>query len=282
MPALALLNTRKFGGYAGTRVGDTQSPGPATHERDWTAPEQVDATHRRINEGGDSVPSSQDSVAIAVQNLCISDSPATSAALSGPPPPTMRNARRPPQPKQQPREPVADAHLASTDGGLVQHMEQKHGGHLLVAESVGQLRWLSRQVGVFCGTVRSQRCRRCNSCGFDTPLRELRVGDTFQDRRQRASGRSGQRYGSRSAPCLRENHWTTARLRTAPSETSFSLAAAHRDSPGLGDGTFAESGLSIRHGLGRKSRRSHEWSPVLGLLCRYRCRLLLAEIPKGV
>ena len=107
----------------------------------------------------------------------------------------MGNSRRPPRPKQQPREPreylrcarcgpVADAHSASTDGGLMQHMGQKHGGQVLLEDSVGQLRWLNRQACVYCGTIRSQRCRRCNSCGIDTPLRELRVGDTFQDGRQ--------------------------------------------------------------------------------------------------
>ena len=40
-------------------------------------------------------------------------------------------------------------------------------------------------------------------------------------------------------------------------------------------------GLSLREGLGRKSRAlsGHQsWA----LLCRYRCRLLLAEVPKGV
>ena len=54
----------------------------------------------------------------------------------------------------------------------------------MLADTVGQLRWLNRQACIFSGTIRSQRCRRCKSCGFDTPLRELRVGDTFQDRRQ--------------------------------------------------------------------------------------------------
>ena len=119
----------------------------------------------------------------AVQNLRISDSLAASVAC--PPPPIMGNSwRRPrPRPKQQPREPreylrcarcgpVADAHWASTDGGR------------WLMTVWGQLRWLNRQTCVHCGTIRSQRCRRCNSCGFDTPLRELRVGDTFQDGRQ--------------------------------------------------------------------------------------------------
>ena len=66
----------------------------------------------------------------------------------------------------------------------MQHMGQKHGSQVLLADSVGQLRWLNRQACVHSGTIRSQRCRRCNYCGSDTPLRELRVGDTFQDRRQ--------------------------------------------------------------------------------------------------
>ena len=46
----------------------------------------------------------------------------------------------------------------------MQHMGQKHGGQVLLEDSVGQLRWLNRQACVHCGTVRSQRCRWCNSC----------------------------------------------------------------------------------------------------------------------
>ena len=165
------------------------------HERDWTVAEQPDSTHRRINEAGVSVPSSQDSVTRAVQNLRISDSPAAPAALQ------LRHRQQwripgdsrgrnncPGSPREYLRcaqcGPVVDAHSASTDGGLTQHMEQKHGGQVLLADSVGQLRWLNRQACVFCGTIRSQRCRQCNYCGSDTLLRELRVRDTFQDRRQ--------------------------------------------------------------------------------------------------
>ena len=67
---------------------------------------------------------------------------------------------------------------------------------------VGQLRWLNRQACVFCGTVRSQRC---NSCGSDTPLRELRVGDTFQNRRQpghQDAAASGTAAGQQLPQCL--------------------------------------------------------------------------------
>ena len=41
--------------------------------------------------------------------------------------------------------PVANVHSASADEGLMQHMGQKHGGQMLLEDSVGQLRWLNRQ-----------------------------------------------------------------------------------------------------------------------------------------
>ena len=67
-----------------------------THARDWTVTEQPNATHRWINEAGGSVPSSQDSVTRAVQNLHVSDSSAAPAALPSPPPPTVEKSRSPP------------------------------------------------------------------------------------------------------------------------------------------------------------------------------------------
>ena len=68
-------------------------------------------------------------------------------------------------------------------------------GSTFAVRSVAQLPTLTRrqQMEVSCSIIgRSQevRCcllqrwRRCNYCGSDTPLRELRVGDTFQDRRE--------------------------------------------------------------------------------------------------
>ena len=80
-PALALLNNLGHGGCARIRVGEAEKPGPARHDRDWTGAEQPIASHRRINEAGGSVPSSQESVTRRVQNLRIADPPATQAAL---------------------------------------------------------------------------------------------------------------------------------------------------------------------------------------------------------
>ena len=136
-----------------------------------------------MNEAGDSTPSSQDSVTRAVQNLRISDSLAASVAK---PPPAMGNSRR-----GRPGNTFAvrsAAQLPTPTGrllmGPMQHTGQKHRGRTLLEDRVEQQRWLNRQAYVHCGTIRSQRCRRCVSCGFDTPLRELRVGDTLEDRRQ--------------------------------------------------------------------------------------------------
>ena len=76
------------------------------------------------------------------------------------------------------------AHVASSDHGLMLHMGQKHGGQRLLSESIGQLRHLDRGACVLCGATRSRRCNRCSSCNSSAPLQQVRVGDTFQDRRQ--------------------------------------------------------------------------------------------------
>ena len=97
-PALvpALLNTRKFGGYAGTRVGEAQNPGPATHEGDWTVTEQPGATHRRINEAGDYGSCSQNS---GTKSPCGISSPASPATAN------HGEFEETARPKQQPKEP---------------------------------------------------------------------------------------------------------------------------------------------------------------------------------
>ena len=151
----------------------------------------------------------------------------------------------------------------------------QHVGPMLLADSVEQLRWHSRQACVACGTIRSQRCRRCNFCGSDTLLRELRVGDTFQDRRQpghqdaTASGTAaGQQLPQSSQPVppgeplddRRDKHLLTELRRV------------------WADGTPAVRGLSIRQ---ESLERSHERSPVLESALPLWCRKLLA-IPKGV
>ena len=143
-------------------------------------------------------------------------------------------------------------------------------------DSVGQMRWLNRQARVACGTTRWQRCRQCNSCGFDTPLREHRSGDTFHDRRQ-PRHQDAAAGGTAGGQQLTQELAASTSRRTFGGQPASELPyvwdivltgprqeAAPRASPGIGDGTPAVRGLSTRHGLGRKSRRSHERSPVLG------------------
>ena len=202
-----VLNTRKFGGYAGTRVEEAQNPGPATHARDWTVTEQPNASHRRINEAGDSVPSSQDSVTRAVQNVHISDSPAAPLALPAPPPPTTRNARRPPRPKQQPREyfrcaqcgPVADAHSARR---LQMGVSCSIQGRSTEVRCRMQRVWDNCAGSIARPVLLAGPSGRCDVAGataagaiFSSPREGHLPGQTTA----RASGRCGQWYGSPSA-----------------------------------------------------------------------------------
>ena len=140
------------------------------------------------------------------------------------------------------------------DGVLMKHMGQKHGDQVLLEDSVGQLRWLNRQVCEHCGAIRSQLCRRCNSCGFDTPLRELCVGDTFHD-----SPGSGNPAATPSVLAASASRRIVGRQLVSELSNSghrshrARQAGARRASPGIGDGTPAMLGLSPRHGFGRKS-----------------------------
>ena len=88
---------------------------------------------------------------------------------------------------------------------------------------------LDRAACVACDTILSRRCRRCSSCKSDTPLRDLVVGDTFQDRRK--PGHQDAAPAARPpfttlltarCQCHQVTSSTTARFRTAPFETSFS------------------------------------------------------------
>ena len=74
----AWSGNQRHGGYVGFRFGEAANSGLATHEQDWTE-EQPDSTLRRINDAGDSVPSSQNfmtdspaaSMASPVRTLCL-------------------------------------------------------------------------------------------------------------------------------------------------------------------------------------------------------------------
>ena len=89
-PTLAPLNDFAHGGYAGVCLEETRNPEPATHERDRAA-EERNARQRPINEAGDSVLGSQDSLVRRFHNLHMAD---TTAAQTAPPAP-MPHSRRP-------------------------------------------------------------------------------------------------------------------------------------------------------------------------------------------
>ena len=133
-----------------------------------------------------------------------------SVALPAPPTPAVGNPRRQPRPKQQPREYLRcaqcgsdpAAHVAPSDHGLMLHMEPKHGGQRLLSGSMEQLRHLDRGACMVCGAMRWRRCNRCSFCNSHTQIRELRVGDTFQDRRQPRHQDAAQQLLQSSQPVL--------------------------------------------------------------------------------
>ena len=184
-PALALLNNLGRGGYAGVRLGEDQNPGPATHDRDRTAAEQRTASHRRINEEGDSVPGSQ-TPSRGEFNTCKYQTPQVRKPLLQP----HRHRRCPTHGDLLRRRrnsslentssvrsvaPHTAAVRAVSGRGLMLHMVQKHGGQRLLPESVAQLRNLDRAACIACDTIGSQRCLRCTFCGSGAPLRDLRT-----------------------------------------------------------------------------------------------------------
>ena len=113
----------------GTQELVSEKPGPATHDRDQTVTEQPNAAHRRINEAGDSVPSSQDSVTRGSSGLahlgftCGTSSPASPATVDGE---ELQEAASTETTAQGVPSLCAvwsrSRRPASTDGGLMQHM----------------------------------------------------------------------------------------------------------------------------------------------------------------
>ena len=134
----ATLEERSHGGYASVRVGDVQNPGPAPHVQKNAALAKHQRT--RINEAGDAVPGSQDSITRGVQNLQLTDTPATQTTLIDPAPPPMPNSRRLTQPRSRRQRHYfrcgqcgadPEVYTGNSDRGLTMHMVQKHCGQHL-------------------------------------------------------------------------------------------------------------------------------------------------------
>ena len=147
----------------------------------------------------------------------------------------------------------------------MQHMGQKHGGLVLLGDSVG-----TTALAQLC-TVRSQACRRWQSCGSDTPLRELRVWVHFPGQTTvRASGRSGPAggqqlpQGSRPVPPDRDKQLLSELRRASAMALPQCVVSRYATA-------WAEC-------LEEATSGHQSWA----VLCRYRCRLLLAESSRGV
>ena len=140
---------------------------------------------------------------------------------------------------------------------------------------MAQQRHLDRAACVACDTIRSRRRRRCSFCKRDTPLRDLVVGDTFQDRRQpghqdAAPGGPSHRSPPSSELAVPPGDPSTARFQTAPSRTSFSQNETSSCLP-----SFAE--LPQRLSFAACSLAT-DWAVLDRACCWLRCQKALTEI----
>ena len=276
LPSNVLLEELSHGGYAGVRVGEAQNPGPALHKIG--SAEERSARRTRINEAGDAVPGSQDSITRIVQNLQLADTPATKFIFTdtAPPPVTQPLSRQP---------------LCSVWYGS-RSLHQKFRPRLRGAH--GSEAWRSATVSRQCraaSPTRSRglctlcRCNRCSHCKKDTPILDITVGDVFQDRRQPGHQLAQSSPPPRSPqPVPPGDTWDDCPFPNCPTPD---IVITERDKQLLADLrraaaiVFPRCIVSIFFAAWEESNEGaiigHLWT----VLCRYRCRLLHAEIPKG-
>ena len=173
-------------------------------------------------------------------------------------------------------------------------MGQKHGGQVLLEDSVGQLRWLSHQA---CPVLLAGPPGRSGVASVTTAEATLLsvnfALDTFQDRRQpehqdaAASGTAaGQHLPQSSQPVPSGEPLDDRPLSNCPVR---GVVLTERDKQLLTELPRASAMALPRCAV---SRHATAWAEGLegamsghqswALICRYRCRLLLAEIAKGV
>ena len=268
---LAPQNNFAHGGYGGVRLGEARNLGPAAHDRDRAA-EERNARQRRIIEAGDSVLGSQDSLVRRVHNLQLGDTPEALTA-----PQTLGDLLRQPS-----------AFRGASDHGLMLRMVQKHGGQQLIQESVAQRRNLDR-------VATSAEVILHSETSLVAPTRLRPVFSVTQ------SGRGG------VIPA------TSAKGILLPEISSLVIPFRTVDNPDTRmqrpmarppfSNIFATPSTTARPHPRPRSHRTRQavtpqwlslaataWAESLkgaitghqswAVLCRYRCRLLLDEVPK--
>jgi hypothetical protein len=192
-----ILRRNRTAGIVPPRRGDGEqaarteiSSGVAEQDTDAsTPPSQL----RRINEGGDAVPGSQDAdLAARAERLSIATSQQTPIAAAPPleQPSNGRRRRREDVPQQR-WEGLqccmcvgADAFHGHDSRGLMMHLVRAHLGQVVTAEAVAQLRTLDKAACQICAAIRARTTPYCRTCQCATPTRPLVLGDLVQDTRR--------------------------------------------------------------------------------------------------
>ena len=233
---------------------------------------------RRLDEEGDAVPGSQDSIlAERVRTLAIGTTrQLRSRSLSSN---SLLKCRMCP---------AADAFQARDSRGLLQHMVRMHLGQELPPEAVEQLRNLNKGMCVICAGIRACTVPFCSHCGIATPMREPRVGDIVPDRRRGDNPQPATQTPSadgvgQPAPSQDEEEDNTPAsdlFRDVRLPANFDNDAKQLSVPPL-----------MRTPLSVCERFASAWTkalegcmadhPAWSVLARFRCKLLKGPVPRG-
>ena len=165
-----------------------------------------------------------------------------------------------------------EVYTRTSDHGLMLHMVQEHGGQPLIQESVAQLRQLDRAACVlrlWHHSIATMQSPQSLQQGYSN--RDITVGDVFQDRRQPGHQDAAASptphhppHSPQPVPAFRRQ--STYELLHEGHRHHRTRQAAARSSWSLSDGQSALQCLQLAIS-GHQS-----WA----VLCRYRCRVLLA------
>ena len=189
--------------------------------------------------------------------------------------------------------PAPGAFQAREARGLMQHLCRAHLGQELSAEAVAQLRALDRVACQVCASIRVRTNPTCGRCGVATPTRALILGDVIPDTRigqqappaavspagQRADAAGGPQAQAQSEARDEDDLGPGTVRRVALSEQSKgTLPSLHSASPlpvprAVASRFATAWAESLEGGLGGDAT----WA----LLCCYRTRLLLSNVPVG-
>ena len=194
--------------------------------------------------------------------------------------------------------PDGDAHSARDSRGLLQHMVRMHLGQAIPQQTIEQLRDLGKEAFRICSTIRARTSPQCAFCRYATPTRPLQLGDIIPDRRrgpqtsmvsaspQTPTPPSATHGGVQQQPPSDDPDTETQSAQGSGRRVQISLDAKREATCLRRDSTLKCVPICVAGRMCTGMAESIEgclaadenWA----FLARFRARLLLAHVPKGI